>query len=130
MENRSKLKLANKCHELVSFSRIKLRQYPNAERFSLTMEIKNSARLMHRLSIRLSQAEHKKKLLDTLDEEVQVFRTLIYDSKSYGYINFDTYEEWSYFIAEVGKMVGQWKENIKQDANKAKTSAINRYNKR
>lgn len=129
MQNRSKLILADKCHQLITYCRKVLSQYPNSERFALTLEIRNSTRAMHRLAIRLGQAEHKKKLLDSLDEEVQVFRTLIYDSKHYGYINFDTYEKLSHYIAEIGKMTGRWKDNVKNESDKAKQAAIKRYNR-
>lgn len=129
MKNRSKLLLADKCHELITLCRKVLKQYPNNERFALTLEIRSSTRAMHRFAIRVGQADHKKKLLDTLDEEVQVFRTLIYDSKHYGYINFDTYEQLSYYIAEIGSMVGKWKKNLKDESDKSKHAAIKRYNK-
>lgn len=118
------LVLSEKCHELVSFGRVAVRQYPNLERFALRLEISESARLMHRYSIRIGKSAHKRKLLESLDEEIQIYRTLIYDSFSYGYINDKKYEAWSHRIAEIGRITGGWLEKIKAKELKEKQAAI------
>lgn len=94
------------------------------ERFALRLEISESARMMHRLSIRIGKSAHKKKLLESLDEEIQVYRTLIYDSFNYGYINGKKYETWSHYISEIGRITGGWLDKIKTKELKGKQAAI------
>lgn len=81
---------------------------------------------MHRLAIKIGKRRFKKNTLYELDEELEVFRSCMYDAHQYGYINSKKYEAWSHIVAEIGRITGGWISRIESKEAAERNKAIAR----
>jgi len=101
-------KLLFKVEALDLYSHQAILQFPKSEKFSLGLDIKNCINRIYRLGVASWKKYYKKTSLSELDVEVEVLRLLIRKSFKLHYINLHKYEIWTYYVNEIGKMIGGW----------------------
>ena len=90
-----------------------LRRYPQAEKFALVTETKNTIHTLGKKLLKAAIAEKKRAILYEADAELYHLKHLIRLAYEMKYINNRTYEICERLLAEIGGMLGMWIKNIK-----------------
>ena len=110
------LKIKQKFEDIIKYLYIALRQFPKSEKFTLAADIKRSAFKILELIIRCNMAKDKRKILKSIDVELEILRSLTRLSKELNFLPFNKYENISKNLVEFGRMLGGWiKYNNKRD---------------
>lgn len=109
------LHVAQKVEDMIQYGYIACRHFPKSERHVLSQELRLSMWRLLRLVIICSKRYHKKTTLQELDAELELLRREIRLAKDIGVLPFKKYEVWSYKLDEIGRMVGGWLRNLRQN---------------
>lgn len=90
-----------------------LKRYPQAEKFALVSETKNTIYALSKKLLKAGVVEKKRATLYEADIELQHLKHLIRLAYDFKYINLKAYEICSKGLAEIGSMLGSWIKNIK-----------------
>jgi len=93
---------------MIQYAYLALRQFPKSEKFTLAADIKRSMFRVLELIVRANRARHKLPLLQEIDVELDVLRSLVRLSRDLTFLSFKKYEVWSRYLEELGKMLGGW----------------------
>lgn len=107
----SRLIIYEKMNKLIFYSKNLLQKYPKSERFDLCTDIKQNLYEILRNVIWAWKEKNNIKRIDILnkiDVELYVLKTLTRLSYEYKYITSKNYMVWNEQISEIGKMVGGW----------------------
>ena len=106
-------KLKTKCIELIKYTYIALRQFPKSEKFTLSADIKKYLYATLENIIKLEKMQDKKRILNGLDINLQMLKTLTNMSMELNFLPIKKYEIITKHIVELGKMIGGYYRSIK-----------------
>lgn len=109
----SELKVRQKCEDMIAYGYVALRQFPKSERFSLAADIKHCMFRLLTLVITANQRREKRPLLEELDVQLDVLRSMIRVAMQLGFLPFKKYELWSGQLNEIGRMLGGWMKAVR-----------------
>lgn len=102
------LKIKLKVEQMIQYGYSSLRQFPKSERHVLSAEIRGCMFRLLRLVIAANRRYYKKTMVQDLDSELDMLRSLIRISRELSFLPFRQYEIWARHLAEIGKMIGGW----------------------
>jgi len=107
------LKLFQKTYDYYEWIYPHLKNYPKSERFTLVQHIENT--LLDFLSEVVMARKSQKPLqhLDEADRHLEKLKVFLRLSKDLEFISIGQYEKSSEKLTEIGKMLGGWKNSIK-----------------
>lgn len=103
-----------KTMEMMEYAYIALAQFPKSEKFCLVADIKRCMDLILERIVAANKKYYKKTTLQELDIEVAKLKVYIRLSYRLGFLPIKKYEIWSEKVAEIGRLVGGWKEKSPQ----------------
>lgn len=90
-----------------------LHKFPAREKFALTCEIKNTLHSFNKKILKAAKVEKKKSTLYEADIELAHLKHLLKLSRHFKYLGKKAFEVTSLRTSELGKMLGNWINNIK-----------------
>jgi len=107
------LQIRQKCEDMLRYGYIALRQFPKAEKFTLSAEIKLTMWRLLRDIIKCNKRYFKKTTMQDLDAGLDLLRSQVRLAKELSFLPFKKYEVWSRHLDEIGRMIGGWFKSIK-----------------
>lgn len=103
---RNPLMLRTKWEEVQMYSHNALLQFPRKERYLLCAQIETAVENTMLEIIRFEHKTYKKDTLQKIDIGLDYLRTLIRESRNYGYISTHTLGVWTGHVDEAGRILG------------------------
>ena len=103
---RNPLMLRTKWEEVQTYSHNALLQFPRKERYLLCAQIETAIATTMLEIIRFEHKTYKKDTLQKIDIGLDYVRTLIRESRKYGYISTHTLGVWTGHVDEAGRILG------------------------
>lgn len=108
------LKIRRKCEDMIAYGYVVLKQFPKAERHVLSQEIRTTMWALLRLIIICNRRYFKKTTMQDLDAELDLLRSQIRMAQKLGHLSFKSYEVWSRYLDEIGRMIGGWFKSLQE----------------
>jgi hypothetical protein len=104
------LKIYQKIYDMILYGHICLKNFPKYEKHVMTADIRKSMYRLLQLTISANKKRDKKLLLNEIDAELDILRTLIRlaSDEKLKYLSIKKYENWSKMLSEIGRMLGGW----------------------
>ena len=114
------LMLRTKWEEVQMYSHNALLQYPRKERYLLCAQIENAVEQTMLEIIRFEHKTYKKDTLQKIDICLDYLRSLIRESRKYGYISTHMLGVWVGHVDEAGRILGGLLRFYREKADKRK----------
>ena len=109
---KKELLIYQKYVDLIGYAYGRLRNFPKSEKYAMAASIKNSMfdTLKYILRANKIYGDSQKRLdmLNIIDAEMQLQKTLVRLAHEYRYISNKNYVEWSRRLDEIGRILGGW----------------------
>lgn len=105
-------------NNLDEYSYLKLLQFPKAEKFTITKEIKQILLNIERILVEISLKHHKRTSITALDIETELLRKYISRSHTRKYINDNTRDIWLRMTNSFGDEVRSIVQGLKNNKNR------------
>lgn len=107
----SRLIIYEKITQLLVYSKTLTSKFPKSERFDLCTDIKQEVYICIKKVVwawKERDNAKRKQILDQIDVELYVLKSLTRMSYEFKYISPHNYMVWNEKISEIGKMIGGW----------------------
>jgi len=104
------LKIYQKIYDMIIYGHICLKNFPKHEKHVMAADIRRSMYRLLQLAVSANKKRYKKPLLNDMDTELDILRTLIRlaSDEKLKYLSIKKYENWSKMLCEIGRMLGGW----------------------